>query len=255
MDSINNFILTSADAWWVYLVLFTFCLIDGFFPPVPSESIVVGLAALVATGAGPNPWLLMAAAAGGAFLGDNLAYLMGRGIGIDRFRWMRGPRMQRGFVWARKELDKRAVSLILVARFIPIGRVVVNLTAGATGFPRRLFVSLTAMSAVLWAAYSVAVGAVAGTWFKDNHLLGVVVAIAVAMVLGLIIDRVITKLRGPTPLQTNRDAARLRVETARAAQSASASQSSSARRTDGGTDGARHADDTRQDIENRAETP
>ena len=217
MESINHFILTSADAPWVYAVLFMFCLIDGFFPPVPSESIVVGLAALVATGAGPNPWLIMAAAAGGAFLGDNLAYLMGRGIGIERFRWMRGPRMQRGFIWARSELDKRAVSMILVARFIPIGRVVVNLTAGATGFPRRLFVGLTAMSAVAWAAYSVAVGALAGAWFEDNHLLGVVVAMAVAMILGLVIDRMITKLRGPTPLQSTRDEARLRHEAAQAA--------------------------------------
>ena len=207
VDSINNFILTSADAPWVYLALFAFCLIDGFFPPVPSESLVVGLSALVGTGAGPNLWLVAAAAAGGAFLGDNLAYLMGRKIGTERYRWMRGPRMQRGFVWARKELDKRAVSLILIARFIPIGRVVVNLTAGATGFPRRVFIILTTMSAVVWAGYSVAIGALAGAWFKDNHLLGVVVAIAIAMVLGLIIDRIITKLRGPTPLKTPKSAA------------------------------------------------
>ncbi|MFB9798559.1 DedA family protein [Arthrobacter citreus] len=207
MDSINNFILTSADAWWVYAALFAFCLIDGFFPPVPSESLVVGMSALVGTGAGPNLWLVGAAAAGGAFLGDNLAYLMGRKIGTERYRWMRGPRMQRGFVWARKELDKRAVSLILIARFIPIGRVVVNLTAGATAFPRRIFVILTTMSALVWAGYSVAIGALAGAWFKDNHLLGVVVAIAVAMVLGLILDRIITKLRGPTPLKTPKPAA------------------------------------------------
>ena len=207
VDSINNFILTSADAPWVYAALFAFCLIDGFFPPVPSESLVVGMSALVGTGAGPNLWLVAAAAAGGAFLGDNLAYLMGRKIGIERYRWMRGPRMQRGFVWARKELDKRAVSLILIARFIPIGRVVVNLTAGATGFPRRVFVILTTMSALVWAGYSVAIGALAGAWFKDNHLLGVVVAIAIAMVLGLIIDRIITKLRGPTPLKTPKPAA------------------------------------------------
>ena len=207
LDSINNFILTSADAWWVYAALFAFCLIDGFFPPVPSESLVVGMSALVGTGAGPNLWLVGAAAAGGAFLGDNLAYLMGRKIGTERYRWMRGPRMQRGFVWARTELDKRAVSLILIARFIPIGRVVVNLTAGATAFPRRVFVILTTMSALVWAGYSVAIGALAGAWFKDNHLLGVVVAIAVAMVLGLILDRIITKLRGPTPLKTPKPAA------------------------------------------------
>ena len=69
VDSINNFILTSADAPWVYFALFAFCLIDGFFPPVPSESLVVGLAALVATGAGPNPWLVGACNASARLVG------------------------------------------------------------------------------------------------------------------------------------------------------------------------------------------
>ena len=47
MDNINNFVLTYSGAPWVYLVLFACCLLDGFFPPIPSESLVVGLAALV----------------------------------------------------------------------------------------------------------------------------------------------------------------------------------------------------------------
>ena len=49
---------------------------------------------------------------------------------------MRGPRMQAAFRWAGRELRKRPASLILVARFVPIGRVAVNLTAGATHYPR-----------------------------------------------------------------------------------------------------------------------
>lgn len=202
MDNINSFVLTYSGAPWVYAVLFACCLLDGFFPPIPSESLVVALSALVFTDAGPNAWLIFVAAAGGAFVGDNIAYTLGRKLRTDRFRWMRGPRMQRGFVWARKELDKRAVSLILIARFIPIGRVMVNLTAGATRYPRRMFVVLTGLSAVLWAAYSVAIGALAGAWFQEHHLLAVVVAVAVALVLGLIIDRIIHKLRGPTPMRT-----------------------------------------------------
>ncbi|MBD8043170.1 VTT domain-containing protein [Arthrobacter sp. Sa2BUA2] len=200
MDNINSFVLTYSGAPWVYLVLFACCLLDGFFPPIPSESLVVGLSALIFTASGPNVWLILLAAAAGAFIGDNIAYALGRTLRTDRFRWMRGARMQRGFVWARKELDKRAVSLILIARFIPVGRVVVNLTAGATRYPRRMFVALTGLSAVLWAAYSVAIGALAGAWFQEHHLLAVVVAVAVALVLGLIIDRIINKLRGPTPM-------------------------------------------------------
>nr|WP_231700759.1 DedA family protein [Arthrobacter sp. zg-Y750] len=199
VDNINAFILSSAGSPWVYVGLFACCLIDGFFPPVPSESLVVALASLAAGGAGANIWLVIPAAALGAFLGDNLAYLIGRWIGTERFGWMRRPKMRKSFAWARYELDKRSVSLILVARFIPVGRVVVNLTAGATGFPRRRFVTLTGISGVVWAAYSVAIGAIAGAWFDEHHLLGVVVGVCGALVLGLIVDRLISMVRGKAP--------------------------------------------------------
>jgi len=199
-SSLSDFVLAAAEQPWVYLLVLLLCTVDGFFPPVPSESVVVGLASLVITQGVPNPWLLMLVAALGAFLGDNIAYGIGSGIGTRRFRWMRRPRMQRAFAWAGGELEKRAASLILVARFIPIGRVAVNLTAGATGYSRRRFVLLTALSGVVWAGYSVAIGVVAGSWFEDNHLLGVVVAVAIAIVLGLIVDRIIMFFRGSTPL-------------------------------------------------------
>jgi membrane protein DedA with SNARE-associated domain len=141
----------------------------------------------------------MAIAALGAFTGDNTAYLIGRGVGIQRWHWMRGPRMQRAFRWAGRELRKRPASLILVARFVPIGRVAVNLTAGATHYSRTRFIGLTVLSASLWASYSVAIGLFFGQWFEENHLLGAAIAIVCAIVLGIIVDIVITKLRGRIP--------------------------------------------------------
>ena len=199
MQAINDFILAAAGQPWVLILVFACCVIDGFFPPIPSESVVVGLAA-VAAGAGvPNVALLAATAAAGAFLGDNIAYLLGRNTGTRRWAWMRGNRMQRAFRWAGAELRKRPASLILVARFVPIGRVAVNLTAGATGFPRPRFVALTVLSAVLWAAYSVAIGLFFGQWFAENHLLAVVAAVICAIGLGVLLDVVIGKLRGTLP--------------------------------------------------------
>lgn len=201
LDGIGDAVLAAAGEPWVYLLVLVCCLVDGFFPPVPSESVVVGLASLLITQGVPDPWLLVLAASLGAFLGDNIAFLLGRWIGTTRFRWMRRPRMQRSFTWAGHELVKRAASLILVARFIPIGRVAVNLTAGATGYSRRRFVALTALSGVVWAGYSVGIGAVAGTWFRHNHLLGVAVAVGIAIVIGLVVDRMIALVRGATPLR------------------------------------------------------
>lgn len=196
MQAINDFILAAAGQPWVLVLVLACCIIDGFFPPVPSESVVVGLAAVAATADVPNPLLLALVAAAGAFSGDNIAYLLGRRVGTWRWAWMRGPRMQSAFRWAGRELRKRPASLILVARFVPIGRVAVNLTAGVTHYPHLRFVGLTILSASLWAGYSVAIGLFFGQWFEDNHLLGAAIAIVCAVALGIVVDLVINKFRG-----------------------------------------------------------
>jgi membrane-associated protein len=200
MQAINDFILAAAGQPWVLLLVLACCLIDGFFPPIPSESVVVGLAAVSATADIPNPWLLMAMAGLGAFAGDNIAYLIGRRVGTARWRWQRGPRMQSAFRWAGTELRKRPASLVLVARFIPIGRVAVNFAAGVTHFAHLRFVGLTALSATLWAGYSVGIGLFFGQWFENNHFLGAVIAIVCAVGLGIVVDLVINRIRGKVPV-------------------------------------------------------
>ncbi|MCX6497689.1 MAG: VTT domain-containing protein [Arthrobacter sp.] len=199
MQAINDFILAAAGQPWVLFLVFACCVIDGFFPPVPSESVVVGLAAVAATADVPNPVLLIVVAAAGAFAGDNIAYLIGRATGTGRWAWMRRRRAQRAFRWAGGELRKRPASLIMVARFVPIGRVAVNLTAGATKYPHSNFVGLTVLSAVLWSGYSVAIGLFFGQWFENNHLLGATIAIICAIALGITVDLAISRLRGRLP--------------------------------------------------------
>lgn len=200
MQAINDFILAAAGQPWVLFLVLACCVIDGFFPPIPSESVVVGLSAVAATADVPNPWLLVFVAALGAFSGDNIAYLIGRRVGTTRWSWMRRPRMQSAFRWAGGELRKRPASLILVARFVPIGRVAVNLTAGATQYHHLRFIGLTTLSAVLWAVYSVGIGLFFGQWFEENHLLGAVIAIVCAVALGIVVDVVINRLRRQTPV-------------------------------------------------------
>lgn len=191
METINELILGAAGQPWVYLLLLALCIIDGFFPPVPSESVVVALAAIAMSVGMPNIWIVMLIAAAGAIIGDNIAYAIGRRIGADRFRWMRRPRVAKSFAWARKGLDKRGALLILTARYIPVGRVAVNMTAGATGFPRHRFLLFTLVAGTSWSLYSVGIGLLAGAWIKDYPLLGAGVAIVLALILGFTIDKII----------------------------------------------------------------
>lgn len=192
-DAINAFIQAHADQPWVLLVIALCTVIDGIFPPIPSESLVVGLAAISASTGTPRWWALALVAAAAAWVGDNLAYRVGRAIGI---RWLtrRFPRLVRALDRAEHQLERRGAMIIIVARFIPGGRVAVNLTCGASGFVQRRFMILTAISGVSWAAYSVGLGMVAGAWLDDNPILAATIGIVMAVVLGIAVDQVLQRI-------------------------------------------------------------
>lgn len=191
MEIINEAILHASTAWWILPLLFLFCIIDGFLPVLPSETLIVALASVAVASGTPNIFLLGLVGAAGAIVGDQIAYRLGRGVGLDRFRWMRGRRTRKLFAVARRELDRRGALLIFTARYIPVGRVAVNFTAGATSFSLRRFTVLDIMGCLTWGAYSATIGAVGGHWMEDNQLLGIGLSIVIAIVFGLIVDRVV----------------------------------------------------------------
>ncbi|TFC60763.1 DedA family protein [Cryobacterium sp. TMB1-7] len=193
-DALNDLVLTLAGSAWVYPVVFVFVVIDGFFPPLPSETVVVALGALAVSTGTPHPVGLIGVAMVGAVLGDSIAYLIGRRIGLTRFGWQRRPGAARIAYRARAALLSRPASLLLTARYIPVGRVAVNMTAGATGFPPRRFVSFAALGGLCWATYSVLVGMIAGAWLRHNPLLGALLAVAAALLLGVVIDAIVLRI-------------------------------------------------------------
>jgi membrane protein DedA with SNARE-associated domain len=115
---------------------------------------------------------------------------LGRKIGVERFRWMRKPKVQRVFAWARYELEKRGAVLIFTARYIPWGRVAVNYVAGTTKFPHRRFFFLDAFACVTWVIYSIGIGILASSfpWLHHNPLLSAGIAVLFAIVLGIGVD-------------------------------------------------------------------
>ncbi|MFJ4168791.1 DedA family protein [Paenarthrobacter sp. NPDC089714] len=176
---------------WIYPVLLVFFFIDGFATILPSETAIVGLSALSLHSGEPNLWILGTTALIGAMAGDNMAYLLGRKIGLTRWKWMRRPKVQKMFAWAQYELDKRGAVLIFTARYIPWGRVAVNYVAGQTGFRHRTFFFLDAFACITWVGYSIGIGLLAGQWVHHNPLLGVGIAVAFAVVLGIVVDHVL----------------------------------------------------------------
>lgn len=190
MDVINELILQAVASPWLALILFTVTVIDGLFPPIPSETVLVAAAAVSASTGGGDLLMLGLVAAVGAAVGDNIAFAIGRRVGTRRPAWMRRPRIAAAFDRAERALDQRSAMLILGARYIPVGRVAVNMSAGALGFSWRRFVPLSIVAGVSWSALSLSIGLLAGNWIEDQPLLSAGIGIAIALAVGVVIDRV-----------------------------------------------------------------
>ncbi|MET7134180.1 DedA family protein [Cellulosimicrobium sp. MI9406] len=202
LENLEHWILALAASAWIYPALFGFATIDGFFPPVPSESVVITLAVSAHATGEPNLVLVLLVAALGAWTGDQIAFAIGRAVGTERLRILRTPRGRRAVGWAERALAHRGASFILAARYIPVGRVAVNMTAGAVRYPRRRFMAFSGIAAVTWAVYSVLIGLVAARWLGHEPLLAMVVGIVLGVGSGFVIDRVLmmrARQRGELP--------------------------------------------------------
>ena len=192
-----DLILDGAASPWSLAVLVAFIAIDGIFPPVPSESLVIAMAALSAQGEGHPLWLIIPVAALGAFTGDVLAYFVGTKFHPHHMRLFRGPRGARTLAWAEKAIAQRGGTFILAARYIPVGRVAVNLSAGALGFGWRRFIGYAAVAAVMWSAYSVLLGVGAGALLYGRPFLGALVGVVAGVALGTLIDLIMRRFFPP----------------------------------------------------------
>ncbi|WP_337061564.1 DedA family protein [Kineococcus sp. G2] len=195
-EHVGELVAEHAGARWVLLAVLALSALDAFVPPLPSESVVIALAAVSADTGAPHPVLLGLCAMVGAFCGDNLTYALGRHSSLRR-RIAGHPRLDRAFARAERELDRRGAFAVLAARYVPVGRTAVNLTAGAARFPRRRFVGLSALAALTWAGYSVLIGTLAGQWVESTPLAGALLGIAIALVLGFAVDTVLQKVLRP----------------------------------------------------------
>ncbi len=198
-------ILAMAASPWVLAVLFVCCVIDGFFPPIPSESVVIALTSLAISHEAPNIVWIAIVAALGAFVGDNIAYLIGTKLPIHRFRVFRSRRGRKTLAWAEHALARRGAVFILAARYVPVGRVAVNMTAGAVGYPYRRFILVAGIAAVMWSAYSVLLGVSAGAFLHEHPIIGVLVGVVLGVVIGFIVDFAVRKIlsrKGITPEET-----------------------------------------------------
>lgn len=185
VDSLTDLV---TDSPWTYLLILALAAFDAVLPILPGESVV--LVAAVLAGAGRLDLLSVALAAGvGAFLGDNLAYAVGRLAGRPLvLRLMRGREERLHEVAA--QFEARGGSLIVVGRFVPGGRTAVAIGAGVLHYPWPRYALFASAAAALWALQASVPGYVGGVLFADRPWLGLLIGAALAIALALAIELV-----------------------------------------------------------------
>jgi membrane-associated protein len=165
---------------WTYAFLFGVAALDVVFPLVPSETSVI-LAGVIASTGDLVLFAVILVAAGGAILGDNTAYVIGRTVGhrlVNRF--FSGERRKR-IDWAEQQIEERGGYLILVGRFIPGGRTAVTLACGLLEMRWRRFIAFDVAAGFLWASYAALLGYFGGKAFEEQPWKGFVVAFVIAL--------------------------------------------------------------------------
>lgn len=190
-------ILTDATTGpWGLVVMALLVFGDAFFVVVPGEIAVTTMGALSIDTGRPVLGAVILCATAAAAVGDLLCYAIGRWVGIERWAWMRGKRVQRAQHWARGRLQSRTALVLFTARFIPFARLAINLVAGATRIPLGRYAALILLAASGWATYQAAVGAIVAALIPGAPIVAILVSVAVAIVLGALIDLLINRRSG-----------------------------------------------------------
>ncbi|WAX81754.1 VTT domain-containing protein [Streptomyces sp. KMM 9044] len=171
-----------------YPSLFLLVLIGALVPVVPTGALVSSAAVVAFHRAAPISMVLVFATASlAAFLGDIALYWLGR----------RGMRSRNGSRWlkairarapedrlnqAREKLADHGVSVLVLSRLVPAGRLPVMLACLIAEWPIRRFVRGNLPACLAWAATYQLIGVLGGSLF-DEPWQGVLTAIVLTVLI------------------------------------------------------------------------
>jgi membrane protein DedA with SNARE-associated domain len=159
-------VLAQAIAQYGYVAMAAAVLAENLGLPVPGETAV--LLASAASAAGQlNVFLVWLVAVCAAIVGDNIGFGLGHFGGKPLFMRF-GPRFgvsHENYAMTERFFDRYGGPAVMVARFIPVIRVIAAIAAGASGMKWKRFLPWQAIGACLWATFAVTVG-----FFGDKAL-------------------------------------------------------------------------------------
>jgi membrane-associated protein len=168
-------------------------LLIGFFLPGDSLLFTAGLLCTTTARHGPAlslPHVLVASVVG-ALVGAQCGYLLGRRAGGALLSRSRSKRLQDGAVRAEDLLNRYGhAKAVVLARFVPVVRTVLNPLAGALGVPQRTFTVWQVAGGLVWSAGLVLAGYALGSSVPDvdHYLLPIIALIVIVSLLPLAVE-------------------------------------------------------------------
>lgn len=192
-----NFVAAIGSSWICALAL---CAVlgDALLPFLPSGTLVI-LAVLKTARIDGAPVLLGLGVAASSFLGDLLLlHLARRGAPLVQRRLARRPKLAASVSRVQRALVERprgaAATMVVVARFVPAGRTILDLAIGHSPDHPHRFLHWSALAALVWAAYIVTLGWLNSHWF-DTAWLSLAVSCTAATVVSSAIARMVRRNR------------------------------------------------------------
>ena len=171
-----------------YALVALVVMVDSILPLVPSEALVVAAAGASATGS-LSIVGVVAAAAAGAFAGDVAVHMLGRYAGQ---RWNSRLGRTRGWSKAMELVRDMGPGVVMIGRYVPLGRTAVAFMSGTSGLTWRRYLPAAAAGAVLWALVMTALGRIA-PGLTGNMVftlgLGVVASVAIGLIASVVLRR------------------------------------------------------------------
>jgi len=176
--------------------------------PIPGETVT--LLGGYAAGSGQLSLAgVMGAAAGGAVLGDNIGYWVGRragwGLILRVGRLLRQSPEQLELL--RRRFLRHAGTSVLLGRFVAVLRVIAGPMAGAVGMAWPRFALFNAAGAVLWAGTMVSLAWVGGRWIPFERMVEGVVEFGLGALLLVVVVLLVPRLLSRAEQQLEREPA------------------------------------------------
>ena len=160
-------------------------------PFVPAEPMLVGAGSYSATGALQLP-MVVGAAAIGSLASDFAKYFLGRAAGPALLRRLsRRESGARAVTWIESRARRIGPAVIVPSYFVPFGVVAATLLCGVLRMRLGPVAVASTVGAALWSSMFVLLG-YAGGAVTHNPLHGALLALPVALVLGMLLSRLAT---------------------------------------------------------------